>query len=656
MFHVFGKAVNARYSQLAKGELFSVDLDLQPIYLAAFPEGSNPVYKVNTEHDCSCCKNFLRNLGSVISIKDGVRYTVWQELGKLPEPYDTVAKALHAAVMAAPISGLFRTKEPTYGAEMTRQSLPDGSVHRWNHFWGAVAKSHLSTTPDKVKGDYATTVAVFKRGLEELTSAALSEVKDLIDNKLLYRGEEHKRAVDAFVSSKAAYASAADKEAWLWENASGPAARFRNTVIGTLVQDLSEGKGTEKAVAAFESKVAPANYKRPSALITPAMVSKAVETLGSLGLDSALQRRHAKLSDVSVNNVLWVNNSAKAHMKNPVESLLMQAVVKKAPATKVKSSVTYEEFVKTLLPQARSMEVFVEGHHLSNLMSLTTAQDASAANLWQWGNPFAWSYRGDMTDSIKERVKRAGGNTGAAFRVSLAWFNHDDLDIHVFPPVGRRVYYGDRQGVLDVDMQRGRGTTMFPVENCSWTRPEAGTYRVHINQFSPRMTDNVGFELEVESNGKLWHFSYPKLVRGDIPSLTIQVKGGTVTDIKVDDAAIVGGGISREEWGVTSEKWVPVDTLMYSPNHWDGESSGHKHVFFLLNGCKNPEGARGLYNEFLSPRLQEHRKVFEVLGSKMKCPAAEEQLSGLGFSTTTPNKVNVRLTTPSGVQDVLVNF
>ena len=42
MFHIFGEQVNARYMQLAKGELFTVDIDLQPIYLAAFPEGTNP--------------------------------------------------------------------------------------------------------------------------------------------------------------------------------------------------------------------------------------------------------------------------------------------------------------------------------------------------------------------------------------------------------------------------------------------------------------------------------------------------------------------------------------------------------------------------------------------------------------------------------------
>ena len=52
-------------------------------------------------------------------------------------------------------------------------------------------------------------------------------------------------------------------------------ARFRNTVIGTLVQDLSAGVDLEVAVKSYETKVAPQNYKRPTALITKAMVESA---------------------------------------------------------------------------------------------------------------------------------------------------------------------------------------------------------------------------------------------------------------------------------------------------------------------------------------------------------------------------------------------
>jgi hypothetical protein len=49
----------------------------------------------------------------------------------------------------------------------------------------------------------------------------------------------------------------------------------------------------------------------------------------------------------------------------------------------------------------------------------------------------------------------------------------------------------------------------------------------------------------------------------------------------------------------------------------------------------------------LHPRLEKHRKVFEVLGDKLKCPVAGEQLAGVGFSSTRRDKVTVIAVGPS---------
>lgn len=46
-----------------------------------------------------------------------------------------------------------------------------------------------------------------------------------------------------------------------------------------------------------------------------------------------------------------------------------------------------------------------------------------------------------------------------------------------------------------------------------------------------------------------------------------------------------------------------------------------------------------LWDLYLSPELTPHRKVFEALGSKMVTPYNEDQLSGLGFSSTVRNSV-----------------
>ena len=37
-------------------------------YLKSFPKGANPIFRERTEHDCNCCKNFIRAVGNVVEI------------------------------------------------------------------------------------------------------------------------------------------------------------------------------------------------------------------------------------------------------------------------------------------------------------------------------------------------------------------------------------------------------------------------------------------------------------------------------------------------------------------------------------------------------------------------------------------------------------
>lgn len=638
-FTTFAGPIQARFKEMAQHELYTTDVvDLFDQYLAAFPEGTNPLFRVRTVNDCQCCKRFVLRLGGLVNIRDGEIITVWGGLD-LPHPYKEVAEALDTIVRSASIVSVFRTKERAFG--MTHNYDPKTS-ERYNHFHGAVADRHFATDPDTKRSEQDAVFKVMYRGLTEIKLTDIGAVLDLIENNGLYRGEEHKRDLVGFRNLLQRYLLVAmfnnerANKVFVWENLGDRNARFRNTVIGTLFTDLADGKDFDQAVRAFETKVAPANYKRPTAAITQGMVEAAVQTLTDLGLHGAIARRYAKLSDVSVNDVLFVDNDVRGKMKDGVSALLESSVKRHVPDLKHAIRIAADDFVRDVLPGAKTLDAFVENRHAGNFLSLTGADGPE--RLFKWNNNFAWSYDGDVTDSVKQRVKAAGGNVAAKLRVSLAWFNLDDLDLHARTPSGRHIYFSYKAGILDVDMNAGIGTTRSAVENLAFNNLEDGVYKIHVNQYSRRETIDVGFAIEVEFGGTIHQYSYTKSLKTgeDVPCFTLVVKDDELVKVETN---LVGGTASQEKWGVKTETLVPVAAVMHSPNHWGSNQVGAKHLVLALKGCKNPNPTRGVYNEFLRSDLDKHRKVFEVLGSKTKCPPADEQVSGVGFTAARGDSV-----------------
>ena len=654
-FAPFAQAVHARLTELSKQELYTtVPGDaLWETYLASFPPGTDPIYKTHTEHTCTCCRQFVKGMGTVVAIQDGKLTSIWDIKG-LATPYKEVASAMHALVISHPITDLYRPTEPAYGAESTKKLMEDGTVHRFNHFYGKVAKKHISPAPDKAKGEYRTTVQLLQRGLDELKTSALAQVLELIETNALYRGAEHKAAVTAFAAMRGKYLSTpqGERNTFLWENATSPAARFRNTVIGTLVQDLSEGVELERAVASFELKVAPTNYKRTTALITPSMIKAAMATLKSLDLEHAVARRFATIKDITVNNVLWADAGALRAMKG-LESLLMETVVQDVDPKAQEISIA--DFMQTVLPKATGLEVYMKSTHMTHLMSITAPQHKDAGNLFKWDNNFAWSYNGNIADSITEKVKNAGGNVNAKVRVSLAGSNFDDLDLWAETPSRERIYYANKRSVLDVDMNAACSQTREPVENLSWKSLSDGKYVVGVNQYRQRETTDVGFSIQLAYSAGVFNWSFPEVQKGNTPVLEFTVKNGELVSYNAAPQ-MVGGLNSQNAWGLQTEKFVRVQTVMHSPNYWDDNAVGNKHWFFILEGCVNPDPARGIYNEFLGHKLEEHRKVFEVLGAKTMCQPTADQLSGVGFSSTKKDVLTVAVISAGKRRQYKVQF
>ena len=661
-FKLFAQQVKDNFDRMSTKPLYrtNVGLDeIKDVYLSAFPAGTNPIYITNTQHDCTCCKSFIRNVGGLVNIVNGQIITIWDNI-TTGDVYEQVAQTMRDYVLSKPITSVFYASEKKYGQYQTTQSLPDGSTINWNHF-NCEIPNHLfkGGSVGELAGQHTTSASMLTESLSKFNTDAIVTVSNLIFDGLLYRGEEHKSAVDNFAKLWNKFQQyPADAKLFGLENFSNPAARFKNTVIGTLVEDISNGVDIEVAVKSFESKVAPANYKRSKSLITQGMIDSAMKTINELGIEPALERRHATIHDLNINDVLWADKSASVKMQG-VAALLSTSVAKKKPATDNVTEVSIDSFLTDLVPTAESIEVLVENKHQSNFMNILAPVNPSA-NIMKWDNNFTWSYNGNVTDSMKELVKSFGGKVEGRMRFSIMWNdqndNPDDLDAYCHTPSGE-VYFGKKivgNMHLDVDIQRPEGTAVENIiHNSNSIKP--GTYRYSVHNYSSRGATS-GFKAELEIDGSVFEYTYPKPLGQSeyVQVVTVNVDfNGKVSF----DHHLTNEQSSKSIYNISTNQFTKVNSIMLSPNHWcNTVPTGNKHFMFILDGCQTKDTVRGFYNEFLSNNLTPHRKVFEVLASKMQVQPDTEQLAGIGFSSTVPNDLVVKLTDSSSTRMYKIKF
>lgn len=652
-YHNFVVEIQKQLTKMAKTGLFEVKLDKDLVwnhYLDSFPAGTNLMFRERREYDCNCCKQFIRDVGRVVTFVDGKRVSIWDI--KVDGYYQTVVDALSKLIHAAPIADEFLHFTTKVGTAQSNV-LENDQVVTYNHFHAVLPQNFVKPNADiaTALSRSRSNVQVLERSLIELTADAAETIIELNAQGSLYRGNEQIASVNLFLDLKNKYDAldAAGKEAFVWTNGLklGERGKFRNTAIGTLLEDLSGGMDIESAVKRWEKVMAPANYKRPTALVTEAMIKKAQEKVQELGLMDSLPRRYAVLEDLTVNNVLFADrNTQKA---TDVFGDLLKGAKKPVKGPANVEEISIEKFIREVLPTATSIEALVENRHTGNLVSLVAPVYPDAPNMLKWDNNFSWSYNGEVTDSIKERVKTAGGNVDGFLRISLAWNNGDDLDLNMRTPNGNHMYYGSRRhagAYLDLDMNgMDKYDDQNPVENIIFANEataQEGIYKVWVHQFSRRSSERVGFTVQLDHKGEQYDFNHPREHRsGDVDVVTFRYTRKAGVEII---ESMPHTKQSKEVWGVATEQFHKVSVVMNSPNHWDGQAVGNKHYFFMLEGAKQPGTTRGFYNEYLRNELNEHRKVFEHLAGKMKVPASDEQLSGLGFSDTQRNELTVKVT------------
>lgn len=264
-FTEFRNRLNENFNKLASENdyLFEVNLnkdELYDLYLNSFPKRTNPIFRERTEHDCSCCRSFIKRLGNAVFIIDNKIKTIW-DFDAQNEIYQPVIDALDKYVKSHAVSSIYLVKKEDrlIGVEQNRDDKQIEIL--WDHFYLKLPEKytyHGYKTLDTIKGDYKSSKDVLKRGLEEITKDSIETVLELISQNSLYKGNEWEKQLKAFLELKNQFdklETEEEKDNFCWTSSltvGSVIARIKNHSIGVLLTNISNNKSLDGAAKKYE--------------------------------------------------------------------------------------------------------------------------------------------------------------------------------------------------------------------------------------------------------------------------------------------------------------------------------------------------------------------------------------------------------------------
>ncbi len=383
-YEEFELSIKRKLESFGDVPFFTTTADgLFDLFLAHLPEESRQHY------NCNACRAFVNRFGGLVTIEESgeIRQVMWDN--NCPALFQSSQLALVNAIYDARVSGVFLSKNKTLGTPVTGE---------WTHMHAILPKvfeERLHTVHEAVAEKKADFI-LLKQSMGEYPIEAINQALLLLRTDALYRSEKVLGVAEWFKSLHDA--CKAQKNGKLRDNliwravALAPPGycHLKNTMIGTLLDDIVAGMPIEDVSRRFAAKMHPLQYQRPQAAPTAGNIERAEAIVAKLGIERSLIRRFARLDEVQA---VWRPRECQPDHKSGVFSHLApkgKALIKTdAPMV----TITWKKFAETVLPDALSMELVVP--YRGNFMAVLTAEHMDAPPIIQWDspecrNPFSW--------------------------------------------------------------------------------------------------------------------------------------------------------------------------------------------------------------------------------------------------------------------------
>jgi hypothetical protein len=347
---------------------------------------------------------------------------MWQ--GDVPELFQPSVAAMRETVDHAKVTGVFLSKDKTLGMPTTGE---------WTHLSAELLSAYAGATrsASEAMAEKKADFVLLKQSMNEFPIKAINQAVLLLKADAFYRSEKVLWVAEWFKALHDACQNEKNRtlrEGLIWRAvALAPPGycHVKNTMIGTLLDDILSGADLEDVGRRFAAKMHPLQYQRPQVAPSAGNIERAEKLVEKLGIQASLDRRFARWDEVCK---LWTPVETPKPTDGGVFSHLVPKGKTEIRTDAPQVTITWRKFAETVLPDALSMECMVPSH--GHFMAILTAQDPDAPPIIQWDNPehrnpFSWYlYNGGSHASVWGLSPGWCKVTGISLRPSM-WYDEN---------------------------------------------------------------------------------------------------------------------------------------------------------------------------------------------------------------------------------------
>ena len=323
-------------------------------------------------HTCSCCSNFLKRFGGVVTIdSEGKTHAALWDASIFPEDnfYYAFVKNIQAVVERGRVIGAHHRSEPDWG-EFEKGGFIHLAVQPPPQVAYVESEKNGHQYQAELLQDYRRMVGLFQT--EQFSIANLTQLTRILDSNTL-KNQEKIEGVGRWLYKTATEREAAKdsriRENLLWRAINTAArgwAHANTTMVGTVLEDLGKGASFDDLRRKFGAKVMPDVFKRPTAPPKDQAIDATEKLFDKLGLHPSLRRRVATLDDLPETAFLWRGQKViEVPAKQENESVFKRLKAKIAGKEERKDikipplAMSWNKFSVDILPTVTSMEIYV---------------------------------------------------------------------------------------------------------------------------------------------------------------------------------------------------------------------------------------------------------------------------------------------------------